>query len=160
VVAKSLRFSDLSTRHIGVSDGVSDSYSEAARVCLDRHHKSPVEFRLRDNSKDAVANALWVRADGRTINAWANRDDATEAGAYALALAAIEVMRGLVAVRRAETRTGADYYLGDPSITFEDLEASFGWRYLEQTKEVNLLSEADYGRNLIKPKGGILTSRR
>jgi hypothetical protein len=84
-----------------------------------------VEFRLRDNSKDAVANALWVRADGRTINAWANRDDATEAGAYALALAAIEVMRGLVAVRRAETRTGADYYLGDPSITFEDLEASF-----------------------------------
>jgi hypothetical protein len=34
-------------------------------------------------------------------------------------------MRGLVAVRRAETRTGADYYLGEPNSTFEDLELSF-----------------------------------
>jgi len=108
-VEKSLRFSDLSARHFGVSEGISHSYSEAASVCLDRHRKSPVEFRLRDNNRDEVASALWV-ADDRTRNAWANRDDATEAGAYELALGAIEVMRGLVAVRRAETRTGADYF--------------------------------------------------
>ena len=34
-------------------------------------------------------------------------------------------MRGLVAVRRAETRTGADYYVGEPEAGLEDLEASF-----------------------------------
>lgn len=124
MAAKRLQFTDLSARHIGVTEGPSRSYSEAARVCLDRHHKSPVEFWLRDNSKEEVASALWVMADDRTRNAWANRDDATEAGAYGLALAAIEVMRGLVAVGRAETRTGADYYLGEPSSTMEDLEAS------------------------------------
>jgi hypothetical protein len=124
-VEKSLRFSDLSARHLGVSDGISNNYSEAARVCLDRHHKSPMEFRLRDNGKDKVASARWVMADDRTRNAWANKDDATEAGAYALALAAIEVLRGLVAVGRAETRTGADYYLCEPNSTLEDLEASF-----------------------------------
>jgi len=33
-------------------------------------------------------------------------------------------MRGLVAVSRAETRTGADYYLGARDAVLEDLEAS------------------------------------
>jgi hypothetical protein len=124
VVAKRLRFSDLSTRHVGVSDGISNGYSEAVCVCLDRHHKSPAEFTLRDNNKDEAGVAEWVSVDDRTKNAWANKDDATEAGAYGMALAAIEVMRGLVAVRRAETRTGADYYLGRPDSLSEDLEAS------------------------------------
>jgi len=70
------------------------------------------------------ASAQWNAADERTRRAWANSDDATEAGAYGLALAAVEMMRGLVAVRRAETRTGADYYLGAPGAVMDDLEAS------------------------------------
>lgn len=121
---KLLRFLDLSTRHVGVSNGVSDSYAEAARVCLDRHHESPTEFQIKDNNVEDRATANWTSADERTRNAWANKDDATESGAYGLALAAIEEMRGLVAVRRAETRTGADYYLGEPGSMSEDLEAS------------------------------------
>ena len=117
-----LRFSDLSDRHIGVSDGISKFYSEAARVCLDRHHSSPAEFCIKDNETEVRAIAKWLNSDERTKNAWANEVDATEAGAYGLALAAIEEMRGLVAIRRAETLTGADYYLADPNITLEDLE--------------------------------------
>jgi hypothetical protein len=53
------------------------------------------------------------------------RGRCTEAAAYAIALAALEVMRGLVAVSRAETRTGSDYYLGQRNTTLEDLEVSF-----------------------------------
>jgi hypothetical protein len=56
--------------------------------------------------------------------AWANNDDTTRDGAYGLALAAVEITRGLVAVSRAETRTGADYYLGTPDAVLDDLEAS------------------------------------
>lgn len=48
----------------------------------------------------------------------------TEMGAYALALAAMEHTRGLVAVSRAETRTGADYYLDVPDAEVVDLETS------------------------------------
>jgi hypothetical protein len=120
-----LRFSDLNARHAGISPGLAASYSEAACICLDRHHVAPADFRLRDNANDDSASADWIAADEKLKAAWANKDDATEAGAYALALAAIEAMRGLVAVRRAETRTGADYYLGEPKSTFQDLETSF-----------------------------------
>ena len=45
-----------------------------------------------------------------------------EAGAYACALAAVELSDGLVAVHRAETRTGADYYIAAAGRALEDLE--------------------------------------
>jgi hypothetical protein len=91
---------------------------------LDRHHTSPAAFQLKDNGRIEQANAEWNTADERTKRAWANRDDATRDGAYGLALAAVEIMRGLVAVSRAETGTGADYYLGAPGEVLDDLEAS------------------------------------
>jgi hypothetical protein len=125
MATKPLRVSDLSARHVGVSAGLSTAYAEAASICLDRHHTSPADFQLKDNARDDVAQASWQSADQRMRQAWANADDATEAGAYGVALAAIEVMRELVAVGRAETRTGADYYLGDPHGVLEDFEASF-----------------------------------
>jgi hypothetical protein len=103
-MAKWLRFSDLSQRHYGIVDGISSSYSEAARVCLDRHHTSPADFRLQDNDTHDTASAEWARTDERMRGAWANEDNATEYGAYGMAIAAIEVLRGLVAVRRAENR--------------------------------------------------------
>ena len=124
MISRTLSFQDLSMRHFGVSDGLSSSYAEAARVCLDRHHRSPVEFQLNDNDAAARAHAKWNVAGPRIKLAWANTDDATRDGAYALALAALEMMRGLVAVRRAETRTGADYYVGVPGVVLDDLEAS------------------------------------
>ncbi|BAS59514.1 hypothetical protein NIES2135_09560 [Leptolyngbya boryana NIES-2135] len=58
-------------------------------------------------------------------NAWANQDDATRDGAYACALAAVELSRDLVALRRAETRTGADYYIAPIGTALDDLENCF-----------------------------------
>lgn len=124
-LSRLLQFLDLSIRHYGLTNGISESYAEAARVCLDRHHASPIEFQIRDNNGDEIKmTAQWDQADERTRSAWANDNDATEAGAYGLALAAIEEMRGLVAISRAETRTGADYYLGTPGNNLSDLENS------------------------------------
>jgi hypothetical protein len=125
-----LSFDDLSARHPGVSSGISNSYAEAVRVCLSRRHQSglgctfEVKFILKDNGRVEAAFAEWKEPDERTKKAWKNADDATRDGAYGLALAAIEITRGLVAVSRAETRTGADYYLGAPGASPEDLEAS------------------------------------
>jgi hypothetical protein len=120
-----LLFSSLHERHAGVSEAVAKNYSEAARVCLDRHHSSPSEFSITDNDKQGSAQVEWIASDARTRNAWANKDDATRDGAYGISLSAIEHTRGLVAVRRAETRTGADYYLGEPGASLEDLEVSY-----------------------------------
>jgi hypothetical protein len=49
--------------------------------------------------------------DARVGRAHANEIDATEIGAYGLSLAAIEAVVGLVAIRRAETLTGTDWYI-------------------------------------------------
>ncbi len=112
----------LHERHEGLTFEVAQSYIQAAEVCLDRHHASPQEFLLDDDRTENSISVEWRSPDARTKRAWANTDDATRDGAYACALAATELSRGLVAVSRAETLTGADYYVapvGEPS---DDLE--------------------------------------
>jgi len=64
----------------------------------------------------------WEATDDRTKHAWANEIDATEAGAYACVLAAVELTSGMVAVYRAETKTGADYYIVPAGNSVDDLE--------------------------------------
>lgn len=121
---KSLQIEGLSDRHLGVTPALSSGYYEAACVCLDRHHAPPQEVTIIDNDDADIAEITWEASDQRTRNAWANRDDATEAGAYCLALANAEITRGLVAVSRAQGRTGVDYYLGPADSALEDLETS------------------------------------
>lgn len=61
--------------------------------------------------------------DTRVRNAHANEIDATEFGAYGVSLAALEAVIGLVAVRRAETLTGADWYVARHGAELDDLES-------------------------------------
>jgi len=105
-----LPLSNMADRHVGLTKALAESYLEAARVSLDRHHKPPQEFTLRDGSIEQAALVVWEPPDDRCRGAWANRDDATRDGAYACAIAAAELSLGLYAVKRAETLTGADYY--------------------------------------------------
>jgi hypothetical protein len=113
---------NLAERHQGVTPAIGDSFTEAARVCLDRHHQPPVAFSIQDNGAATSATVDWQRADERTKAAHANETDATEWGAYACALATTELTRGLVALRRADTQTGADFYLAPPGTLLGDLE--------------------------------------
>jgi hypothetical protein len=59
------------------------------------------------------------------LNAWANDIDTTESGAYGVSLAAVEAEENLVAVRRAETLTGADWYIAPLGTDPGDLEDCF-----------------------------------
>ncbi|WP_332658652.1 hypothetical protein [Brevundimonas sp.] len=121
-----LKFHDLSSRHYGLTQAIADSYAEAATVCLDRHHSPDVDFVVEDNGTTSSASASWpAPVDARTKAAWNNVTDTTEFGAYGIALAAVEHTRGLVAISRAETRTGADYYIDNPDKPIDDLETSF-----------------------------------
>lgn len=117
---------DLEQRHVGLTKAIADSYTEAATVCLDRRHRSPISFELaRDRSQSTAITAIveWVSPDERTRRAWMNETDATEAGAYACVLAAVELVDDLVAVRRAETLTGVDYYVASKDNPPDDLES-------------------------------------
>ena len=109
-------------RHPGLTKALAAANLEAAGVCLHRHHVSPATFELEVDSEPSVAETHWSEPSSRALAAWANETDATEAGACTMVLAAVELTEGLVAVRRAETRTGADYYVAPPGSGLEDLE--------------------------------------
>ena len=117
-----LPIADMDTRHRGLTRAIAESYLEAARVCLSRHHESPVAFSVADGDQPTKCFVSWEPPDARTQGAWANDIDTTEAGAYCCGIAGIERARELFAVRRAETCTGADYYVGAPGSGVDDLE--------------------------------------
>ena len=121
-MANRLRLDDMHLRHRALTQPIAGSYQEAATVCLHRYHTSPIEVTVSDNSTDSVAEMTWDAPDARTSDAWANRTDTTEAGAYGCVIASVELSRGLFAVRRAETGTGADYYVGPEGAGVDDLE--------------------------------------
>lgn len=122
VTKPQLEIAGLADRHSGLTKPIADCFAEAARVCLDRHHQSPVDFKINNGHQSIDALTEWDRTDERIRRAWANETDTTELGAYACTLAAVELSVGLVAIHRAETRTGADYYIAPPGTSPEDLE--------------------------------------
>jgi len=101
----------LHLRHYGLSPAVCGMLAEAAHVCLTRHHSSPTKFTINKMKKVTHRSLTWPLAEPRSVAAHSNRDDATEAGAYSISLATVEAELGLVAVERADIRTGADYYI-------------------------------------------------
>lgn len=117
-----IELSNLDKRHPGVSHGLALSYCEAAEVCLGEHHQPPKPFNLTHNGVTSSADSSWVPPNQQLKAQWANKIDATEFGAYCVALAAVELTSGLCAIFRAETQSGADYYLGPPGADASDLE--------------------------------------
>jgi hypothetical protein len=120
-----LRIAGMERRHGGLTEAIAAYYHEAATVCLSRHHSAPHALEIRDGEQIIAATVDWMVPDSRTLGAWANSIDATEAGAYCCALAAVEITRGWYAVHRAEQGTGADYYVGPVGAGAEDLEDCF-----------------------------------
>jgi hypothetical protein len=120
-----LPISNLSKRHYGLSDELANCYLQAARVCLDRHHLSPQEFTLNTDSNEEKVKVEWDTTTKREKSAWANDTDATRDGAYACAIAATELSKGLYAISRAENRTGADYYVARKDYDGDDLEGCY-----------------------------------
>lgn len=120
-----LRIDSLHERHGGLTPSLSGSFFEAASVCLNRHHNSPVEIDIVRHGETTKRLVDFESPDLQVLNAWANDIDTTEAGAYGVCLAAVEIEEQLVAVRRAETLTGADWYIAPVGTEPGDLEDCF-----------------------------------
>ena len=125
MLRESLALQNLSERHPGLTPEVASFYCQAAAVCLSRHHSPPSEVAISWEDSESVRTVEWEVPDPRTIRAWANDTDTTEMGAYGISLAVVEAEKGLVAIARAETLTGADYYVGPAGWDHDDLEGSF-----------------------------------
>lgn len=119
---RQLRLDALHERHIGLTPSLSGTFFEAASVCLDRHHDSPTILAITSDNGVSERQVDFPTPDARTLAAWANDIDTTESGAYGVCLAAVEVEEQLVAVRRAEKLTGADWYVAPVGSAVDDLE--------------------------------------
>ncbi|MFN7921316.1 MAG: hypothetical protein U0Q16_14540 [Bryobacteraceae bacterium] len=120
--AKELILRDLHERHPGLTWALGECFAEAAQVCYARYHEPPVEL-LLDCDGTAEAGQLDFPVPGERLRrAHANEIDATELGAYGISLAALEAVSGLVAIKRAETLTGADWYVAPVGADLDDLE--------------------------------------
>lgn len=113
---------DMHIQHYGLTKSIAASHLEAAGVCLDRHHESPMTFVIQGSEQRMDATVSWESTDDRTKGAWANEIDTTEDGAYACVIAAVELLCGLLTIRRSPTETGADYYVACPGASIQDLE--------------------------------------
>lgn len=113
----------LAQRHHGLTPEVATYYHQAARVCLDRHHTAPTEFRIEDERGVMSVEVSWSSTDDRERDAHANRDDATRDGGYLCVLAATEIRDGLYAMRRVQVGGRADYYIAPAGSPRDDLEA-------------------------------------
>ena len=76
---------------------------------------------MHSSGVHTTAVVKWQQPEERVRRAHGNDIEATEFGAYACVLAAVELVDGLVAVAKADTGTGADYYIAPRGTTFEDL---------------------------------------
>ncbi|TAK72120.1 MAG: hypothetical protein EPO19_02745 [Betaproteobacteria bacterium] len=119
---RKLPLESLHERHTGLTPLLAGAFFEAASVCLNRHHNSPVEMEIARNGGTSTRLAEFQKPDARILNAWANDIDTTENGAYCVSLGAMEVEEQLVAVKRAETLSGADWYVAPIGTTPDDLE--------------------------------------
>jgi hypothetical protein len=117
-----IRIDGLHERHPGLTPALGESYTEAACVCLSRHHEPPVDVSVLHEGKTQIIALNFSIPSPRVQKAHANEIDATETGAYCVSLAAVEAVAGLVAVSRAETLTGADWYIAPGGTTVDDLE--------------------------------------
>lgn len=120
-----LPINSMADRHVGLTPALAESYLEAACVCLSLHHVPPQKFLLKNEPSERKVIVVWEPPDDRCCAAWANLSDAARDGAYACAIAAAELSLGFFAVRRAETLTGADYYIAPINEIAEDLENCF-----------------------------------
>ena len=102
----------LHVRHPGMAREITDNSAVNAAVCMERHSGSPRVWSVQiDQEPLGEYLVTWDLPTPAQLRSCANQDDATRDGAYGLALAAVDAHAGLVALRRAEGRSGVDFYL-------------------------------------------------
>ncbi len=103
---------NMAPRHPGLTASLAEHQSEAAGVCLSRFHAlPPSRLKVQAPANDREYELIWRFPTHTQLAANANEDDATEAGAYAVALASVDAHLGLVTVGRTYRRSGADWHL-------------------------------------------------
>lgn len=106
-------------QHPGVTEDLSSSLCEAARVCLDRYHQPPTVLSVTGGGLTRDHTLQWDVPTQTARNSQRNVADSLRDGAYAVSLVAVERRLSLVAISRADEGTGADWYVAPPGHAYD-----------------------------------------
>jgi hypothetical protein len=112
-IIHTLNFNSLSTGELGVSAAYGSFLSEAASCCLYfNRHPNPVLLSVTGDFP-ASATFQWSDVDESHSRTYSDLQEATEYGAYGMALVIAVKITGIPFVERSAKETGIDYWLGD-----------------------------------------------
>lgn len=98
----------------GLSQGLREALVEAARVMLTRHRHTPPSLgQWARSGRSEPIRVVWELPDAMMIESHANEKDATEDGAYALAISAMASLGFRVRGRTAQG-SGSDWWMVQP----------------------------------------------
>lgn len=145
---------NLHERHFGLTESLGGVFFEAACVCFSRHHRPPIDVQVHHDQGNSVCELDFRTPTDRECNAHANMQDATEQAAYGVSIAAVEKAESLVVVARAETLTGADWYVAPPGTAAEDLESCYRLEVSGTDAGTLSVIETRLSQKALQTKGG------
>jgi len=108
-----LSFDALKNGHLGISPAYGAFLAEAASYCLRRNnHMNPVLLYLTGDVCTR-GNLKWCEGTEQDESTWADLQEATEYGAYGVAIIVALPLTETSRVERSAKGTGIDYWLGD-----------------------------------------------
>ena len=122
-ISETLVLNQLLQPHPGYPLSLHNSYSESARVYLEKFHISPTNIVIEVYDKTHRDNLVWEAPDQQIRNSQANLPDAACFGAYAISILCVERKLRRVVVSRAEALTGADWYIAPPGLGVDEFGA-------------------------------------
>jgi hypothetical protein len=97
----------------GLTSACGTSLAEAAAVCLEeRQHRSGVTFHLSGAHAQQFL-VQWPPVDDQARRCYNDLQEATERGAYGIAILIVCDITGMVVVERSKKGPGFDYWLGN-----------------------------------------------
>lgn len=122
--ASELSLDDLAAIHPCITEELAGALAQAAKVCLDRHHRPPIALFVEEGAIEDNVSLRWEPTSARARAGWGDQNDTIEWTAVGVALAFLGTARELVAVRRARRVSGADYYVAAKGASLDDLEGA------------------------------------
>jgi hypothetical protein len=113
-MAKQICLLPIDLRTVHVTDAYATVLGEAAAICLEKNaHRSGVLLTVEGLSQDTFT-LIWTQLGAAHRSTYSDLQDATELGAYGVALLVIQEISGQIAVERSVKGGGFDWWIGDP----------------------------------------------
>lgn len=113
MTGKKINLASLGNGMPGLTAACGSALAESAAVCLeDRAHQIGVNLRIA-GMKAEVFQLEWPSVDEQQRRCYKDLQEATERGAYGVAILVVKEVTGKVVIERSKKGLGFDYWLGE-----------------------------------------------